>query len=470
MDKPGASGSDAALPVAGAGEPITRSRNPLVNVGRATAVWFLALWNLVLWVLIPSVFALCLVWVGVILLRPLAALVRGNARLHRRLARRWSGVEVAEQYLDLPGKPGIAGSLGALRSFKDPTVIKDWVWTLAGLLVGVALCLLPLALVGQGVWQLVAAALWDPLNVGSWDTTLSFIHTAWPNARLYLALTGVLFLVLGLAAGGAVLTLHARWVRLCLATGNTAALRRRLAAVEDSRRDAVQMQAEEVARIERDLHDGAQARLVALGMTLGRAERLMQTDPERAQELMRQAQTDSSGALEELRQLVRGIRPPVLADRGVAGALRSLASSLEVPTTVTEAGELGELPEVVESALYFAGAELMTNAVKHARASSIAVTLGTFGAAVRLEVLDDGAGPGVALAAGGGPVGAAGTPGADADAGVLGVGSGEGTHAGTGTGLAGLRRRLAALDGVLELSDAGGRGTRASVTIPLAVS
>nr|WP_284294997.1 histidine kinase [Luteimicrobium album] len=185
--------------------------------------------------------------------------------------------------------------------------------------------------------------------------------------------------------------------------------------------------------MERDLHDGAQARIVAMGMNLTAAERLMETDPEAARAMLAEAKASSSAALQELRDLVRGIHPPVLADRGLVDAVRTIA--LEAPLPVEVASTLeGLVPMPVESAVYFAVSELLANVAKHARATRATVDVSRPGPLV-VVVSDDGAG---------------------------------GAAAAEGSGLAGIARRLGAFDGSLTLESPADGGTVATIRVPLA--
>ncbi|ARZ65779.1 histidine kinase [Streptomyces albireticuli] len=202
------------------------------------------------------------------------------------------------------------------------------------------------------------------------------------------------------------------------------------------RADATLAQAAEIRRIERDLHDGAQARLVGLGLSLATAERLMESDPARARALMRDARAGAATSLTELRELVRGINPPVLSDRGLLDAVRALALDSPLEATVTAGGHL-RLEAPVESALYFATAELLTNAARHAGATRARISLAHDGTHLVVEVEDDGHG------------GAAERP---------------------GGGLAGLRRRLAVFDGHLEITSPAGGPTHVRILVPCASS
>jgi signal transduction histidine kinase len=197
-----------------------------------------------------------------------------------------------------------------------------------------------------------------------------------------------------------------------------------------TRRGALDVQAEELRRIERDLHDGAQARLVALSMKLGRAEERLDDNPEVA-ELVRQARLDAAGAIAELRDLARGIAPPVLADRGLAAAVDALGRRSPIPVVVDAHIDRRPAP-VVETAAYFVAAESLTNVAKHAGGASARVSLWQNHGDLMVEVTDDGPG------------------GADPN----------------GSGLIGLRRRVEALDGTLTVTSPSGRGTTIRAHLP----
>jgi signal transduction histidine kinase len=248
-----------------------------------------------------------------------------------------------------------------------------------------------------------------------------------------------LFSVLGLAQLGLapivarlIQRLHARWVSYMLATSSTASLEERVASLTATRRTALELQEAEIRRIERDLHDGAQARLVTMGMTLTQAQRLLEHDPDGARAMLAAAKEDSSAALSELRSLVRGIRPPVLADRGLVEAVRSLAAASPIETRIVSSLE-GRLMPTVETALYFAVAELLSNAGKHSAATEVVIELDADDRVVEVVVTDNGLG------------GAVETP---------------------GGGLAGLRQRLAPFDGELEFVSPVGGPTVATVRVP----
>ena len=168
-------------------------------------------------------------------------------------------------------------------------------------------------------------------------------------------------------------------------------LTQRVQTLTQTRTIAVDAAAAELRRIERDLHDGAQARLVALGMSLQAAERLFASNPEAALALVTEAKETSSRALADLRDLVRGIYPPVLADRGLADAVRALA--LDTPLhTELDIALPGEVDMPVGAAVYFAIAEALANAVRHSGARTVRIQLAHSRGTLRAEVTDDGAG------------------------------------------------------------------------------
>lgn len=244
--------------------------------------------------------------------------------------------------------------------------------------------------------------------------------------------------ITGLAA---LLGVHALLVnRGLLPTLRERQLTERVDVLTRTRRGALDVQAAELRRIERDLHDGAQARLVALSMQLGRAEERLEDQPEVA-ELVRQARGEAGAAIKELRDLARGIAPPVLADRGLVAAVESLGQRSPVPVVVDARIDRRQLP-VVETAAYFVVAEGLTNVAKHAPAASARVTLAERDGLLIVEIADDG------------PGGAEAGDEARADA-----GSGS-------TGLAGLRNRVEALDGELRVRSPLGVGTVVRAELP----
>jgi signal transduction histidine kinase len=210
-------------------------------------------------------------------------------------------------------------------------------------------------------------------------------------------------------------------------------LEERIDVLETTRAGAVDVQESALRRIERDLHDGAQARLVALGMNLGMAEQKLVSDLGGARELVTEARLGVEEALRELRDLARGIHPPVLTDRGLEAAIAALTDRSPIPVVVT-ANVAARPPAAVETAAYFVAAEGLTNAAKHAGATRIDVHIVREPSKLTLEVVDDGRGE------------------ANPD----------------GQGLRGLRRRVEALDGTLTIDSPSGGGTTLRAELPCA--
>ena len=211
------------------------------------------------------------------------------------------------------------------------------------------------------------------------------------------------------------------------------ALAQRVDELTAQRADVTVAQAAEIRRIERNLHDGAQARLVALGLSLATAEKLMETDPGQAKALLQEARAGAATSLTELRDLVRGISPPVLNERGLVDAVRALA--LDSPLDVVVSAAAPRLEPPIESALYFGVAELLTNAVKHAHASRAWISLRRDETGIVIHVEDDGRG---------------------------------GARTRPGGGLDGLRRRLAVFDATVEINSPAGGPTDVKMVVPCA--
>ncbi|CAL9511094.1 sensor domain-containing protein [Streptomyces sp. enrichment culture] len=353
-----------------------------------------------------------------LVLRALHALAR---RERERLARR--GVDIVP-----PDPPPVR-----LRSaLADPTTRRELGWLVRhgtlGFLLGLLGLLLPLCAVRDGTFP-----LWWRLVPEDATTTSIGVGTAhtWLDAVAALLLgVGWTAILLGLGPGMA--RLQAAPARRLLAAGPDTDLSLRVAELTATRAAALDAHATELRRIERSLHDGAQNRLVSVTVLLGAARRMAARDPAGADELLERAQSAAEQALAELRSVARGILPPVLADRGLAGALSGLAADCGVPCRV-EADVPERCAAAVEATAYFVVAEALTNVAKHSGAGRASVTARARGGRLRLRVEDDGRG------------------GADEDG---------------GSGLTGIRRRVAALDGTLRLTSPPGGPTVLEVDLP----
>ncbi|MER8073046.1 histidine kinase [Streptomyces sp. NPDC094034] len=229
---------------------------------------------------------------------------------------------------------------------------------------------------------------------------------------------------------------EATWSRRLLRPSKAARLSARVDELAATRADAIAAHGAELRRIERDLHDGTQARLVAMHMRIGMALQIYDNDAAAGRDLLEQARDQAEASLRELRHVVRGIHPPILTDRGLAGAVRALAadSGLQVEVRVDGLEDERTRPAAaLEAAVYFTVSEALTNAAKHSTAKRASVRLERLPAGIRAVVSDEGIG---------------------------------GAQETSGSGLAGVRRRTAALDGTLTLSSPPGGPTVIEVELP----
>jgi signal transduction histidine kinase len=344
--------------------------------------------------------------VGAALLPETVLLIRRMAGAKRSMTYGWTGREIHEAYLPITGPLRDRLRTAVL----DPGTFADLRWMVAdygyGCLGFLAVPLWPAGLIADGVW----CGLLGRRPV-------------------------VLPLITRLA------DLDAAWSVALLKPSPRARLSERVEQLTQTRAGAIAAHSAELRRIERDLHDGAQARLVALSMRIGLARRAYEQDPRAGRRLLDEAQAHAEEALAELRHVVRGIHPPILTDRGLAGAVRALAASsgLEVTVRADDFDEGPRAPAAVEAAAYFVVAEALTNAAKHSGAGRAEVVLTRARVGVRVVVRDEGKG------------------GADFSADDTG-----------GTGLAGMRRRVAALDGTFTVTSPVGGPTVIEAELPCA--
>lgn len=359
----------------------------------------------------------------------LVVLSRPTCRVIRLLVARWGAAEIAEAYrptvpvtrmatgfwwngYDYQRLRVVSVCVRWIRArVSDPASWRDMLWMLiAPCTVGLASAV-PVVLIAAGILGWAAPTVLPvPLLV----------------AALVLVV-GVALLPVGWRSVGPL-------ARRLLGPSALARLTTRVASLVQGRADLTQAQEAELRRIERDLHDGAQARLVSIGLSLGVLERLVDTDPAEAKLLLRQTRDSSLVALGELRELVHGIVPPVLLERGLVDAVRALALDTPVPSTVRSSLD-HRIETPIEAALYFATAELIANVVKHAQASALDIVIDRTRTGVTITVTDDGRG---------------------------------GARVRAGSGLDGVQRRVRAFDGELHLDSPLGGPTRATVGVPCA--
>ncbi|MFP5072789.1 sensor histidine kinase [Pseudonocardia nantongensis] len=376
------------------------------------------------------------IWIGLPITVGTLAAARGLAELERRATEAATGRPLPPHHYRPNRGRQLMGRL--FRALADPQSWRDVAHAVAGL---------PLRVVTAAI-----ALVWAVTGLGGvlylfWQWSLPRGENGW---TLFHSITGVDSTVgdIALNTGLGVLLLVTlptvvRWltdVRALLARGlltnQTAALRARAQALAAGRRAAVAAEAQTLRRLERDIHDGPQQRLVRLGMDLETAVRRLDDDPQRARPLLDEALEQTREALSELRALSRGIAPPILADRGLGPALAAAAGRCPVPVDLDVGLDDGaRLPALVENTAYFVATEALTNVAKHAGATGASVTVSVEATVLRVVVRDDGHG---------------------------------GAHQGKGHGLAGLADRLEIVEGSLDVHSPPGGPTVLVAEVPVA--
>ncbi|MFF4100967.1 sensor histidine kinase [Streptomyces sp. NPDC001903] len=378
---------------------------------------------------------LLVTFLGVPVLAGVLAMCRGFGRVERGRARAMLGLDIAEPAPVRAQKRGPLAAMGAL--LKSGSAWRHALYSVIHLPWAVFAFTLALVFWAYG-WAFLLYPVWF------WVFPA---YTDWPGLQLFQnddytfyldspAEIALAFLV------GLAFTLATPWVVRALTTVDRvlvagllgpSRLDHRVTELESDRGVVVDTAAADLRRIERDLHDGAQARLVALAMDLGLAKEKLTEDPRAAARMVDEAHGEVKIALQELRDLARGIHPAVLTDRGLDAALSSVASRCTVPVRVS--ADLPDRPaSAVEGIAYFTVSELLQNISKHSGARTASVDVWKSGDRLLIQVADDGRG---------------------------GASSGGG-----GTGLAGLAERLDAVDGVLVLDSPAGGGTTVTAELP----
>lgn len=389
-------------------------------VGGATSV--LALFAVIGLLLVA---AFCLIGVGIPALPEALRVVRPLASFERRRAAKRLGEPIAETYQPLTG--GLRQRVTTV--FTDPANRRDAAWLVAHALTGIYVAVFAVALPVSALVQLATPVIWQHVPAGHL-TSYGFEVNSWPRA----ALSFVIAFPVAFLALQAPLVAHwqALLARTLLGPAEGTVLADRVAALTATRAAALDAHGAELRRIERDLHDGAQARIAAVIMQLGLADQLRDQDPEAAQGLVRKAQDTATAALAELRDVVRNVYPPVLSDRGLVSAISAIAARSPIPC-VLDSSEIGRRPAAVEAAAYFVITEALTNATKHSGAEGLSLIIGGPPELLRIEIRDDGVGGAVET---------------------------------YGGGLAGIRRRAEALDGSMVLTSPPGGPTVLRVELP----
>lgn len=414
-----------------------RPRVPLLRRLADDSVFVLSGWSLGLAGFVVVVTGVSLaagllvVWVGVPALAGALLTARGLAHVQRaQLRHRLHREAPTPRYLR--PAPAAGRVRRALTPLRDPQSWFDLAWALLAFVTGtvavvVAVSWAALALGGLTYWFWQR---WLPESDGSLVELLGWGSGRQAESLLNLGigvvavllLPGVLRLCAGLHGGVADVLLCSR-----------ARLQGDVQRVVDSREAARDAEAASLRRLERDLHDGPQQGMVRLAVDISRARRQLDVDPARAGEILDEALVRARSTTQELRALSRGIAPPLLVDRGLAAAVGELLQRSPIPTTST-LGIPEDLPPHVETAVYFAVAEALTNVAKHSAASRTALEITTRDGHLVATVTDDGIG---------------------------------GAHIAKGSGLAGLQQRLAGLEGALTVSSPAGGPTVLAASVPL---
>jgi signal transduction histidine kinase len=368
---------------------------------------------------------LSLVIIGIPLLVALYELARFGARMERLRAALVLGASIAP-----PPRARATGNL----LHRELTRLRDRTgWKELGYMALLATVGTVMGAVVIGLWSVVVAAVASPaFSAAAPSGSLLGGLSAWALSGIVVGGLGLGALtVFGTRGLGLALTSIARWL---LAPDERAVLAARVTTLEATRAGAVESADARLLRLERDLHDGAQHRLSYIAMELDRARAKLADDPDAASELLTRAHDESKKAMVELRDLVRGINPSVLTDRGLDAAVSGLAERCPVPVEV-EIQVDPRPPSAIETAAYYVVAEALTNVGKHAGAHSAAVQIRRDGSRLAIEVRDDGQG------------GASRRP---------------------GSGLEGLAQRVEALDGSLTIDSPVGGPTTVRAEVPCA--
>jgi signal transduction histidine kinase len=352
----------------------------------------------------------------------------GLAEGERRIIHALTGTEIPNPYRPLPA----GGWWVRLRArLGDPATWKDLTFLLLQFPFGLVSLIVACVVLGVGL-QGLTMPLWFWAIPDGVDFVVLRVDSLWE--ALALMPLGALVLVLGIPALGMLGRLYVAYSSVLLGSNTDPALTAEMSDLRDARSRIIEAADAERRRIERDLHDGAQQRLVALALTLRMAEKRAAEGEPGAAELVRQAGDEAGLALKDLRDLARGIHPAILTNRGLPAALQDLAGRASLPVEVV-AAPTERLPDQVEAAAYFVVSECLANVDKHADATLATVSVEPHDGKLIVTVSDDGVG---------------------------------GAQLGDGSGLQGLEDRVGALEGTIAVESTPGEGTTIRAAIPLA--
>ncbi len=381
-------------------------------------------WLLTIIIIGAAGLALSIVWIGIPILAALFALVIWGAQVERHRLRVFLDVDIATPYRYF--EPSSRPWKRAWMVLRNPQLWRDMSYLLL---------LTPLGILGLiVVWIPIPFLLSPIVLVLGGDASPLFWGIDNFFESLAAFLIGVVLIVPFSALINLTALLHVRVAQRFLAPSTEEVLTERVEELTESRSAVMRAMYLERRRIERDLHDGAQQRLVSLAMELGRAREKLASDPEAARKLIESSHEDSKLVLAELRDLVRGIHPAVLTDRGLDAAISAIAGRSPIPVEV-EIKLKDRQPDEVEGTAYFVIVEALTNVAKHSQATKAKVSIDRNRGWLHLEITDNGRG---------------------------------GANPSNGTGIRGLRDRILALDGQFWLSSPPGKGTTIKVEIPCA--
>jgi signal transduction histidine kinase len=429
--------SSPAFAAAPMPQPAPAQAGPFVRGGVVASTWFAVLHlltNMPLGILYFAVLVtsaalgtgLLITLIGIPILVGTGWIVRTMGNIERARMNGFLGTTLQDPYRPAAPEAGWIARLFAIG--KDPATWRDFLFLMLRMPIGIFTFTVTVA-----TWSITFALLCSPIayTLGWFQISIGPRYYDGPLAMLLATFAGVVMTVVAFGITRGLVRLEAV-LASALLDASPDELRRRVTDLATSRTRSMSAADQERRRLERDLHDGAQQRMVSLAMTLGLAQQKLATNPEQGARLVAEAHEEAKRALQDLRDLARGLHPAVLTDHGLEAALPALAARCPIPTRVDVAVSPRPIP-AVESAAYFVVAEALTNVARHSQATNVQVTARREQNRLTVEVRDDGAG------------GASLTP---------------------GGGLAGLTDRVEALDGRLTLTSPEGGPTVLHVEIP----